>query len=74
MFELVIALVVLAVLGWTAVLAYKVHKLIETHVAMLNIYLNALSQFVEFAQQQIIQLMEAMYYTHPERNKEGIYA
>jgi len=72
--EVVVFVTALMVLGWTAVLAYKVHKLIETHVAMLNIYLNALSQFVEFAQQQILQMMEAMYYPAPSEERKGVYA
>jgi len=72
--EAVVLILGALVLGWTVVLTYKVHKLIETHVAMLNIYLSALSQFVEFAQQQILQMMEAMYYPAPSGERKGVYA
>jgi len=74
MLELFVMAVALAVLGWTGVLAYKAHKLLESHITLLNIYLNALSQFVEYAQSQLMQMMEAMYYPAPSEERRGVYA
>jgi len=71
--ELILLGISALVLGWTWLMVHKIERLIESHIALVEVHITALMHYAEYMYSHIVQIAEASRYPQDNERNKAIY-